>query len=97
MMSVDPLTAVGVMIATAATDAVYVMFTSAVVSRRRVAAATWSSFWYLLSCRLRRRRILARRLRVDHIPASAAWPATGGRGRVRGSGTTRTRIIAGNV
>jgi hypothetical protein len=49
MMSVDPLTAVGVMIATAATDAVYVMFTSAVVSRRRVAAATWSSFWYLLS------------------------------------------------
>jgi hypothetical protein len=48
-MSVDPLTAVGVMIATAATDAVYVMFTSAVVSRRRVAAATWSSFWYLLS------------------------------------------------
>jgi hypothetical protein len=49
MMSVDPLTAAGVMSATAATDAVYVMFTSAVVSRRRVAAATWSSFWYLLS------------------------------------------------
>jgi len=49
MMSVDPLTAAGVVIATAATDAVYVLFTSAVVSRRRVAAATWSSFWYLLS------------------------------------------------
>ena len=48
-MSVDPLTAAGVVIATAATDAVYVLFTSAVVSRRRVAAATWSSFWYLLS------------------------------------------------
>jgi hypothetical protein len=49
MMSVDPLTAAGVTIATAATDAVYVMFTSAVVSRRRVPAATWSSIWYLLS------------------------------------------------
>ena len=49
MMSVDPLTAVGVTIATAATDAVYVMFISAVVSRQRVAAVTWSSFWYLLS------------------------------------------------
>ena len=31
------------------TDAVYVMFTSAVVARKRVPAATWSSVWYLLS------------------------------------------------
>jgi hypothetical protein len=49
MWSIDPLTAAGVVVATAATDAVYVMFTSAVVSRRRVPAATWSSIWYLLS------------------------------------------------
>ena len=45
----DALTAVAVTIATAATDAVYVMFTSAVVARKRVPAATWSSIWYLLS------------------------------------------------
>jgi hypothetical protein len=49
MVTVDPLTAAGVLIATAATDAVYVMFTSAVIARRRVPAATWSAFWYLLS------------------------------------------------
>jgi hypothetical protein len=49
MSSINPLTAAGVMVATAATDAVYVMFTSAVVARRRIPAATWSSFWYLLS------------------------------------------------
>lgn len=47
--SIDPLTAGGVVLATAATDAVYVMFTSAVVARRRVHAASWSSLWYLLS------------------------------------------------
>jgi hypothetical protein len=46
---IAPLTAFGVVAATAATDAVYVMFTSAVVTRRRVPAATWSSVWYLLS------------------------------------------------
>jgi hypothetical protein len=49
MAAIDPLTAAGVLLATAATDAVYVMFTSAVVARRRVPAATWSSVWYLLS------------------------------------------------
>jgi hypothetical protein len=49
MWAIDPLTALGVVVATAATDAVYVMFTSAVVSRRRVPAASWSSIWYLLS------------------------------------------------
>jgi uncharacterized membrane protein YhaH (DUF805 family) len=47
--TIQPLIAVGVMLATAATDAVYVMFTSAVVARRRVPAASWSSVWYLLS------------------------------------------------
>jgi hypothetical protein len=49
MWAINPLTAAGVVLATAATDAVYVMFTSAVVARRRVPAATWSSIWYLLS------------------------------------------------
>jgi hypothetical protein len=49
MLAIDPLLALGVVVATAATDAVYVMFTSAVVARRRVPAATWSSLWYMLS------------------------------------------------
>ena len=49
ILSIAPLTAAGVVVATAATDAVYVMFTSAVVARKRVSAATWSSVWYLLS------------------------------------------------
>ena len=49
MMSVDPLTAAGVLVATAGTDAVYVMFTSSVIARKRVAAANWISIWYLLS------------------------------------------------
>jgi hypothetical protein len=49
MTSIEPLTAAAVVLATAATDAVYVMFTSAVVARRRVPAASWSSIWYLLS------------------------------------------------
>lgn len=47
--TIDPAIALGVLVATAATDAVYVMFTSAVVARRRFAAASWSSCWYLLS------------------------------------------------
>ena len=38
-----------VVIATALTDAIYVMFTNAVVRRKRLPAATWSSVWYLLS------------------------------------------------
>ena len=46
---VDPLTAAAVVLATAATDAIYVRFTSAVVARRRFSAANWSSLWYLLS------------------------------------------------
>jgi hypothetical protein len=49
MAAIDPLTATGVLFATAATDAVYVMFTSAVVARKRVSAASWSSLWYVLS------------------------------------------------
>ena len=49
MTVVDPLTAAGVLVATAATDAVYVRFTAAVIARRRIWAANWSSLWYLLS------------------------------------------------
>ena len=49
LLTVDPLTAVGVLGATAATDAVYVMFSSAIIARKRIAAANWSSIWYLLS------------------------------------------------
>ena len=48
-MQIRPLLAAGVLLSTALTDAVYVLFTSAVVRRRRLAAATWSSCWYLLS------------------------------------------------
>src|SRR4029079_3038828 len=51
MSAINPLTAVAVVLATAATDAVYVMFTSAVVARKRVPAATWSSAWYPVSTR----------------------------------------------
>lgn len=46
---IDPLLALGVTLATAATDAVYVMFTSAVIARKRIWAANWSSLWYVLS------------------------------------------------
>ena len=49
LLAIDPLTAGGVLLATAATDAVYVMFSSSVAARKRVAAANWSSLWYLLS------------------------------------------------
>jgi hypothetical protein len=49
LQAIDPLTAVAVVLATAATDAVYVMFSSAVAARKRIPAATWSSAWYLLS------------------------------------------------
>ena len=45
----SPLLAVGVLLSTALTDAVYVLFTSAVAARRRLAAASLSSCWYLLS------------------------------------------------
>jgi hypothetical protein len=49
MWRIDPWLAVGVLVSTAATDAVYVMFNAAVSSRKRLPAATWSSIWYLLS------------------------------------------------
>jgi hypothetical protein len=45
----NPIIAVGVVASTAATDAVYVMFTAAVNARRRSVAASWSSLWYVLS------------------------------------------------
>jgi len=45
----NPLIAMGVVASTAATDAVYVLFTAAVAARRRSVAASWSSVWYLLS------------------------------------------------
>jgi uncharacterized membrane protein YhaH (DUF805 family) len=49
LTDIDPLIAAAVMAATAATDAIYVLFTNAVVRRRRLPAASWSSIWYLLS------------------------------------------------
>ena len=49
MPHLDSWLAFGVLLSTAATDAVYVQFNSAVASKRRVPAATWSSLWYLLS------------------------------------------------
>jgi len=49
LAEIDPLLALGVVAATAATDAVYVMFTSSVIARKRVAAANWSALWYTLS------------------------------------------------
>ena len=49
MTQINPLLALGVLVSTAATDAVYVMFNAAVSARRRTPAATWSSLWYLLS------------------------------------------------
>jgi predicted small integral membrane protein len=49
MVHLDAWLACGVVVSTAATDAVYVMFNAAVSSQRRVPAATWSSVWYLLS------------------------------------------------
>ncbi len=48
-IQIEPLLAAAVVVATACTDAVYVMFTNAVVKRRRLPAASWSSIWYLLS------------------------------------------------
>ncbi|HET6276461.1 MAG TPA: hypothetical protein VFE16_11080 [Candidatus Cybelea sp.] len=49
LSQLHPLLALGVVLSTAATDAVYVFFTAAVSGRRRISAATWSSVWYLLS------------------------------------------------
>jgi hypothetical protein len=46
---INPYIAAVVAASTAATDAVYVMFTAAVNARRPVRAAHWSSLWYLLA------------------------------------------------
>jgi hypothetical protein len=46
---IDVRVALGVIIATGLTDAVYVMFTASVAARQRFSAASWSSGWYLLS------------------------------------------------
>jgi uncharacterized membrane protein YhaH (DUF805 family) len=46
---IDPLITLGVVLATATTDAAYVFFNAAVVARHRVRAANWSAIWYLLS------------------------------------------------
>jgi hypothetical protein len=49
MPTINPLIALGVLASTAATDAAYVFFNSAVAGRRRIWAANWSAIWYLLS------------------------------------------------
>ncbi|MGC1408026.1 MAG: hypothetical protein WA864_03655 [Acetobacteraceae bacterium] len=49
MPPINPLLALGVVLSTMATDAVYVLFNAAVSDRRRLGAASWSSVWYLLS------------------------------------------------
>jgi hypothetical protein len=47
--ALNPLVAVGVVLATAATDGLYVRFTAAVAARRPIAAANWSVTWYIVS------------------------------------------------
>jgi hypothetical protein len=47
--TINPAIAAGVLVSTAVTDAAYVLFNAAVVSRRRIWAANWSAIWYLLS------------------------------------------------
>lgn len=46
---IDPLIALGVVVATAVTDGLYVMFSSAVVARKPISAANWSAAWYIVS------------------------------------------------
>jgi hypothetical protein len=48
-VTISPLIGAGVMLSTATTDAIYVLFNAAVADRRRTLAATWSSLWYLLA------------------------------------------------
>lgn len=47
LLQIEPLLAAAVVVATALTDAVYVLFTNAVVKRHRLPAATWSSVWLM--------------------------------------------------
>ena len=49
LAGVDPLIALGVVAATALTDAICVLYTSSVVHRRDLAAANWGSLTYMLS------------------------------------------------
>jgi uncharacterized membrane protein YhaH (DUF805 family) len=49
VFGIDPLIALGVVVATATTDAAYVFFNAAVAGRKRIQAANWSAIWYLLS------------------------------------------------
>jgi uncharacterized membrane protein YhaH (DUF805 family) len=49
LMGLNPLIAIGVVVSTTTTDAVYVLFNAAVSERRRLRAASWSGIWYLLS------------------------------------------------
>ena len=49
LASIDPWIALGVVAATALTDAMCVMYTSSVVHRRDLAAANWGSLTYMLS------------------------------------------------
>ncbi len=49
LRTIDPRIALGVVLTTALTDAVYVMFTAMVAARRRLPAANWSAAWYLLA------------------------------------------------
>jgi uncharacterized membrane protein YhaH (DUF805 family) len=48
-LAINPAIAAGVLASTAVTDAAYVFFNAAVVSRHRLRAANWSAIWYLLS------------------------------------------------
>ena len=47
--TIDPVIAGGVVVTTAFTDAIHVVYTASVAARRRFAAASWSSVWYLLA------------------------------------------------
>ena len=47
-LQIDPLIALAVVLATGATDAIYVMFTNSVLKRRRLPAATWSSIFAVI-------------------------------------------------
>ena len=49
IIAINPAIATGVLASTAVTDAAYVFFNAAVVSRKRLRAANWSAIWYLLS------------------------------------------------
>lgn len=85
------LLAIGVLLSTAATDAVYVLFSSAVAARRRMAAASWSSIWYLLSAfavisythRLCCNRLVAGGIRIDDLDSFATGAGTSRRHHLR--------------